>query len=422
MKLRNLMSGLLALTLPLQSLAAASDDALAQLRAELAALSQRLNALESENAQLRETSMTTVKEIAVNREQVARIAQDKSAASWTDTIKLKGDFRYRYENIDEEGREERDRNRIRARANLEAKLPQNVKVVLGLATGGDDPVSANQTLGGGGSSKDIKLNLAYADWEAIDGLHLIGGKFKNVWHRPGGNGLLFDSDYNPEGLALVYSDDSGIFANLAGTWLESDTRRANNSYSWGGQLGFQGDFAGASFKAGGGYYNMETKGKSTFYGGDDVFFGNSFECSSLIDLSSCVYLYDYNMVQGFVDVGMHVGDLPLTFFADYVVNDDADDNDTGYAFGTMLGEAKAPGSWEVGYTYQDLERDAVLALITDSNFGGGGTGAKGHIFRGTYAMNKSVTVGFRYFRNEVTGILNNDRDYDRFMLDTQFKY
>ncbi len=47
------------------------------------------------------------------------------------------DFRYRYEEIDVEDIDTRERNRIRARAALIAALPNDVEIGLGIATGGD---------------------------------------------------------------------------------------------------------------------------------------------------------------------------------------------------------------------------------------------------------------------------------------------
>jgi hypothetical protein len=410
---------MLMLSVPLQ--AAVSDSEFEALRAEFAALAQRLTTLESENAELKAANAQTIQDVAVSREQVAALEKRKSAASWTETVRWKGDFRYRYENIDEEGRDDRDRNRVRARAALIANLPDDIEVGLGVASGGDDPVSTNQTLGGGGSTKDIRLDLAYANWNAMDGLNLLGGKFKNVWYRPGKNGLIFDGDFNPEGVGVVYKKD-WFFANLVGTWLESDTRGENDSYSWGGQLGFKGSIAGARVVAGGAWYNFDTEGKSTFFGDDDDFFGNSFECADPDDLGSCVYAFDYNIGQAFAEVSMNVGDMPVSLFADYVVNDDADDEDTGYAVGVKVGKTKGRGTWQLAYTYQDLEADAVLGLLTDSDFGGGGTDGEGHVFKGSYGVNKKWSVGVTYFLNEVNENAGNKHDYDRIMIDTQFKY
>ena len=401
--------------------ASVSDQEFADLRAEFVALAQRLNTLESENVELRQLNQETIRDVSMGKEQVANLQARRGSASWTETIKLKGDFRYRYENIDEQGKDDRDRNRIRARAHLVAQLPDDVKVGLGVASGGDDPVSTNQTLGGGGSTKDLRLDLAYANWQALEGLNIVGGKFKNIWYRPAKNGLIFDGDFNPEGVGVVYTKD-WFFANLGGTWLESDTKSSNDSYSWGGQVGFKGNIAGAKVIAGGGYYNFDTEGNKSFFGDSDDFYGNSFDCTDPDNLDSCVYSIDYNIIQAFAEVSMNIADMPVSVFADYVVNDDADDNDTGYAMGVKIGKTKAARSWQLAYTYQDLEADAVLGLLTDSDFGGGGTDAKGHVFKGAYAVNKQWVVGFTYFLNEVDENIDNQHDYDRLMIDTQFKY
>ena len=89
-------------------------------------------------------------------------------SNWTDSISVKGDVRLRYEGIDEEGEEERNRGRFRARLGLTADVNENVKAVLQFATGGDNPVSTNQSFDDGFSRKDIGLDLAYLDWTPND--------------------------------------------------------------------------------------------------------------------------------------------------------------------------------------------------------------------------------------------------------------
>ena len=83
---------------------------------------------------------------------------------------------------------------------------------------------------------------------------------------------------------------------------------------------------------------------------------------------------------------------------------------------------KAKGSWEASYTYQDLERDAVFGLWTDSDFGGGGTDTSGHVFRGAYALSDKTNVAFAYFMNQIGENAGNELDYDRLQLDLNFKY
>ena len=76
-----------------------------------------------------------------------------SAQISADTVKFGADLRYRHELIEAEGKDQRNRERIRARLNMTARL--NDEVILGfqIASGTDNPVSSNQTLDGGFSSK-----------------------------------------------------------------------------------------------------------------------------------------------------------------------------------------------------------------------------------------------------------------------------
>ncbi len=97
-----------------------------------------------------------------------------SPSAWAEKVTVQGDFRYRYENIDQETADsDRNRQRIRARAAIVAKPQDNLEVGFGLSTSQDgDPVSSNQTIGDGGSRKDIYLDLAYFNWAALDGLNV----------------------------------------------------------------------------------------------------------------------------------------------------------------------------------------------------------------------------------------------------------
>jgi hypothetical protein len=394
--------------------AAVSEEEFAQLRADFAALAERLDTLEAENVELRMTQQDTGQVVEQTQQQVATLNAVEQEPSWTDNIAIKGDFRYRYENIDKEGTDKQRRNRIRARAAIVANLPNDVEVGLGMASGGDDPVSTNQTLGGGGATKDLRLDLAYFDWSGIDGLHVIGGKFKNQYIRTGKNGLLWDADWNPEGFALTYSRGL-FFVTGLGTWLESDSKTTNTEFSYGGQVGINGDFGGAKVTAGLGYYEVDTAGKSSFFG--TGFGGNSF------DPMTMTYLFDYQNVNAFVDSTFNLGELPLRVFANYVENLDPNDENVGWVLGAKLGKASDRAKWEAQYAYERLEKDAVFGLLTDSDFGGGGTDAQGHIIKAGVGINKQWALGLTYFINQQnisSGATKND--YNRLMLDTNFKY
>ncbi len=340
-----------------------------------------------------------------------------SAAAWAEKVAVQGDLRYRFENIDQENAlSDRNRQRIRARAAIIAKPQDNLEVGFGLSTAQDaDPVSANQTIGSGGSRKDIYLDLAYFNWSALPGLNVIGGKFKNFLYRPGKHALLWDSDWNPEGLGATYTNGP-FFGSVIGTWLESDSSKTEE-FTYGAQVGASTALAdGVKLTGGVGYYNFNTAGKVTFFGGPTAFFDNSF------DPLTNEYLFDYKELEAFAELGFKIAGLPASVFADYVKNTDADQYDTGWAAGASLGAAKTKGTWEVSYTYQNLEPDAVFGLLTDSDFGGGGTDNKGHVLRGAYAVTDKVNVAFSYFINTIDHNTGAEQDYDRLQLDVNFKY
>jgi len=411
---------------------AVSDADFEQLREQLAAVSQRLEKLAAENAELRysqDQAATAIAEVQTSVSEVEKAESSASSQAWSDRISLDGDFRYRYEGIDVEGASNRTRNRIRARANIKADLTDAVEVGFGLATGGDDPVSTNQTLGGGGSSKGVVLNLAYVDWEAVEGLHLLGGKFKNPLLSVGKQPLLWDGDWTSEGLALSYKRD-WYFMNAIGTYLESDSKESNENFSWGAQFGATGEFGGAKVTGGVGYYSFKIKGESTTFGdpGDPGdYFGNTaieatgLPCGSTPD-TSCTYLYDYLLTQVFAEAAFDLGDWPTVVFFDYVNNSDPSDNDSGWSLGTRFGQAKDRGQMEFSYYYAEKEADSMLGLLTDSDFAGGGSDNKGHFFQLNYGVSKDWSIGAQYFINETDLSSGSESDYNRFILDMQWKW
>ena len=64
---------------------------------------------------------------------------------------------------------ERDRARIRFRLGAETKVNDQTKVLFGLATGGTDPRSTNQTLENSFELKDIRLDYVYAEYAPLAG-------------------------------------------------------------------------------------------------------------------------------------------------------------------------------------------------------------------------------------------------------------
>jgi hypothetical protein len=234
------LMGLQFFILSTAAFAQVSEDEIQLLRQQIEMLTNRLDALEKQNKQLAQSVAESSEQAVAKTEDVIdakvdeavtlQFSEKMAAVSWAERIRWSGDFRYRYENIDYAHKDDRNRSRIRARTHIEADLMPTLKVGVGLATGGDDPVSSNQTIGGGGSSKDIKLDLAYFNWSGLQDTNLIGGKMKNFLERPGKKGLQWDDDWRPEGLGGIWNNGK-FFAQGLGTWLESDSNNGT-TFAW----------------------------------------------------------------------------------------------------------------------------------------------------------------------------------------------
>jgi hypothetical protein len=385
----------------------AADAEIAALRAEIQALTARLDRLEQ--TQGREAVAAPPPAAA---SPPAAVAQSASAADAA-VLRFSGDLRYRHEAVNDDAFTERQRQRIRARFGVTADVTEDLRVGLTLATGDDDPVSANQTLDGGFERKSFGVDRAFCAWQATEDLSITGGKMANPFFRPGNHHLIYDGDLNPEGLALRY-DATNWFASFAGLWVD-ERSAADDSILLGGQVAYRRTLGGgARLTAGVSYYDyLETQGQTPFWDGDAA--GNRLDAAGN-------YLSDFNEAELFAELGFRVGDRPLSLFADYVTNVEADDEDGGYALGATYGEVTRPGTWRVGYAYQRLEADSVIGTFTDSDWAGGGTDGRGHVVDLAYGFRPRWTLGLRYFINERGMAAGSERNYNRLQADVSFAY
>ncbi|MCF6263787.1 MAG: putative porin [Xanthomonadales bacterium] len=403
------------------SMAAVNEQQFQQLLEQMNKMNSRLDKLEQENAslkqtnsELRQTNTVAIEQSSQMEEKLTGVDQRVEAVSWAERIRWKGDFRPRYEYIDAEGRETRNRNRIRARAEIIAEISPQLIVGIGLASGSESPVSTNQTLGAGGTTKNLSMDLAYFDWQATDKLAVGAGKFKNPINRTGGHALMMDSDWRPEGINMRW-ENSKLFVNSMFNYFEGDSNRGTKpSYFVQAGINLQPTDA-LRLKIGGGYSVMAASGNSSFFGDDD-FFGNSFNPLTLR------YRYDYNVFQGFAELGFSLFELPVLIFADIIHNSEAPINNDGYAVGFRLGKINKPGEWDVRLAYQDLEADSTFGLITDSDFGGGGTDVRGYIFRGGYGIVKNWSANMTYIHSQNSLAAGDIKDFRRLHLDLNFKF
>jgi hypothetical protein len=388
-------------------------------------MQERVDQLEARQ-RLKERSLT--KKI----EQVQEKAEKKEASAlpdsikWIENIKWSGDLRYRHESIDDDtATTTRDRNRIRARLKMEAVVNDEWDAIFRLASGSSDsPTSTNHTLGDSSagddafSSKDIWLDWAYADYhpEAMPGLNILAGKMSNPFYKVGKNQLIFDGDLSPEGGAATYAwnlNDS-TSAKLTGGayWLSERSTDADASI-----FGIQGLLKHKLTK------DNHILGGASYYG-----FGN-IQGKTLAGVSSKgnsttggVYDNDYDILEGFGEYGFKIGKVPAAVFGSYVNNTGASNSeDTAWIIGVKYNKAKEPGSWEISYNYRDVEKDAVVGGLNDSDFIGGGTDGKGHVVGFKYQVSKNVQAALHYFMNE-KNVSSTGDDYGLLQADLIFKF
>ena len=386
--------------------------------------------------------------------------------TWADAITLKGDLRFREELIQDDSKIDktknggkgdtytRDRERIRARVGLEAKLTDDVKAVVRLSTdeagtigGGGDPISGNQTLGAGDSKKGIYLDLAYLDWnlfgEGASELHGLFGKMNNPFITMNDD-LVWDPDLTPEGIGVQGRLDLSpvtLFGNAGYFWLQERNSRDPVSLL-GGQGAARVEFIPEiALTVGAGLYSFQNvQGADvTDYSYDAAYqqmlatskiatnypsgYGNTVvKYIGKDGTPGAKWKYGYNVFQPFALLETYPTVfgrvLPVSFFGQHVENLAVDAYNTGYMYGMALGKAKNPGTFEVGASYAKLEKDATLGLWTDSDRWGGGTDGQGGKFYAKYQIFKGLQAGITYYNDDkVISDPKKTADYSRWQFD-----
>lgn len=354
---------------------------------------------------------------------MAALSLRSAQAEWYDDMKFKGDVRYRFENIDEEGKDNHQRDRIRARLGVFPRVNNELDVGIQVATGEEsgnkeNPTSSNATLTDGFSGKGIFLDLAYFDWhpDVLKGIDLIGGKMKNPFITVGD--YMWDGDVNPEGMAAKYhvGKDLEFLSNAGYMWVyERSATDDTKMYGVQGALKYHLNADAHVMIGASGYMFDNMEGFDVIdWSGAKKTYGNSKVSAVSGTTTNSQYAMEYTEVEGFAEVAFMVG-LPVALFGSYVVNTDADENDTGFMVGGAIGKAKDPKTFEVGYNYRELEKDAVVGAFSDSDSWGGGTDGRGHKVYGKYQIHKNWQAGIAYFMNDKK--LEDSVDYERLQVD-----
>lgn len=377
------------------------------------------------------------------REESTLYAKDNIQGSYEDVARInakgKLDFSdpYFFLNTTE------DRHRLRGRFRFAVKARVNDRIEAGarLVTGNQaDPVSTNQTLGNYGQKWQTAFDLGYLKYVSpAHSVEVSGGRFSNPFLS---TDLVWDSDLTFEGVAASWRmlrsqpGDAGQGFDpfvTAGAFPLQEVERGSDKWLYGAQTGVRYVWGNrSSLTAAVAYYaydNIVGKRNSTedtalnytappyLQKGNTLF---NIINSSSVETVLYAHAVDYKLADAFVEYDLaDFAPIHVLLTLDYVKNLGFDKREvadrlgfaidgktTGYQARVALGypQVRRLNDWQVSFTYRYLERDAVLAEFTDSDFHGGGTDAMGYELKFDYGIADNTWLTLRWLSaDEIDG-------------------
>ena len=328
------------------------------------------------------------------------------------SIDFNYDLRYRFEYTDDGSKDsKRRRNRIRSRFGATISPIEKIKISIRFATAEANPIGANQNLGQDFSLKDVGIDQLYFEYSPTKNLDFMVGKVKNPFFKANKSQLILDNDYNPDGLALRVKKGK-IFGSLGVFTMDEDESVDDVSIT-GLQIGISSSTLGeAEYKIALARYTFDDiRGRpASEITWNGKIFGNPTDGQNN-------YLNNFSLTNLSAEIRSKVGsrEIPTVFFVDWVINSDAIAHDRGIQIGAKFPLADA---WKITYLYKDVEKNSVFGALSDSNFGGGGAGHKGHQINLGYTFSKNFSAEFTIYENDK----NMTVDYTKVFVDLKYKY
>ncbi|EJM59442.1 putative porin [Pseudomonas sp. GM48] len=379
----------------------------------------------------RQAQQETNEQIAATAKKTEALSTFDQKLAWAAKTQFKGDVRFREETVHNDGvpnNKDQDRQRIRARLGAYSEINPQVDTGIRIATGSnDDARSTNQDLNNYFDKKQIWLDLGYIDYhpDAIKNLHLVGGKMPQQWVSMGD--IIWDSDINPEGLAVTYkyplSGSTELFGSAGHYTLKDNVDGEGVQFKhdlrlYAGQLG--GRFAitdSMKMTLGGSIYSYDNDSSSACPTSGTV----TTPCALAVNGNSPNETF--KLYEGFGQLDFTNLPVPLSLYGQYVNNTDAsNDQDTGWLAGV---KSKVYG-FNLDYNYRDVQRNAVVGAFTDSDFANGFTGSRGSKLKVSYDLDKNFALGATYFMatsdQTNANIKKTDSDINTLQLDAEAKF
>jgi hypothetical protein len=344
--------------------------------------------------------------------------------SFFQRVHAKGDLRLRHEIIERDDKDDKYRERYRLRYFLNFDILDNLMLETAVASGKGNPTSGNVSFRDDENIKDYFFDVLKVD--ILD----VAYKFDNAWlrvgksehhiYRPIKTQLVWDNDIRLEGVNYGYKNDTQQFR--AGInkihRLENKIKSIDDIYMYVVQYVQTNKVKNATVNTGAGYYYYDgTKDNTAPYSKGAL--GNTLNENGL-------YENDYAILEVFSELKIkEVLGKPFKMAVTLAYNTAVSSQNFAYDISMQLGDTKNINDWKVGYTYRDIEADAVFAAHNDSDFIAGGTDGKGHIVTAKYKMAKNLDIGghFQWATvNEGKSKIGVESDYHRVQLDAILKF
>lgn len=317
-----------------------------------------------------------------------------------------GDIRLREEALEVEGgtgKDNYDQLRLRARLGVKAQIHESLSTEFRLASGAGG-TSTNQNFSGT-KNYDFKLDRAYAKYTPQEVFMLKAGRTDSPYVLVGENNMLFDSDLNFDGASAVYTgkaDNMSWQIILAHSVL---TESANNVPNADAFL----DSAEVTFRISGETQSiLITAAEHSFKNvkKNAVVVGSSGNTTS-----GGAYAYGYDVTSVGLEYGLKLS-LPIIFFAEMAQNNQVSKNNSALIFGIKLNKLKTQGDWMVAVDSREVEKDATLGSLADSDAFGGGTNGRNLSASFGYALDDNSNLMATYMKGE-TLIASGETSVDR---------
>lgn len=336
--------------------------------------------------------------------------------SFEDRLHFYGDARLRHQEVQRDDKDNSYEERYRIRFGMTYEISDDLIFEAQVSSGRDDPTSGNVNVKDGISIEQFKIDVLDIEYK-FDNAWLRAGKSKHFFYRPMKTQLIWDNDIRPEGISYGYDNGdrfTAVIAKVHRIELEDDPN-TDDIYFISGQYVHQKKHGDMTFNLGGGFHYYDgIKGNTSPY--PDGPLGNTY--------TDGTYDHNYAITELMGEVRFkEILGKPFYLATTLAYNVAVSDHNFGYDLSVQWGDVKNNYDWRVGYTYRDIQRDAVFGAHNDSDFIAGGTDGRGHIVTAKMQLAKHVDIGGHFqWAQKYTDSAEADADYNRIMLDLVLKF